>query len=156
MSDRIVFDIDYSSLEAALSRLDQAIKTIGPIQDQQGLFTPSGILEREAGFRRIADTPPAAGQVTLFMSQLEQEVYKTKMLKEMQMRLFPAVSRDIRLMVTGLPVTQEMMRFNFMMRRLERGLILGGFTGILSVSATVIILLRMVADFEKRLTAKDA
>ena len=140
MSDRLFIDIDLTALDAALDRLSASM----------GVGTGGGVLDPHV----VSGLAP--GQ-TMLDGQLiggYGDFIRVEMDKEYNRRIFPAINRDVRVILTQLGLGPAV-RASFYGRRVERGFALGGPQMYAALAASLILLWRMFANRGKEIEAMN-
>jgi len=136
VSDTLFIDIDLTALDAALDRLSTSM----------GMGT---------GARRL--DPHIVGGLAEGQTTLGGQLIggygpfiRMEMEKEYKSRIFPAINRDLRIILSEMGLGPAV-RASFFGRRVERGIGLGGPEMYLAIAASLILLWQMVHNHARQL-----
>ena len=140
MSDTLFIDIDLSGLDAALDRLGSSL---GMGTGARGLdpHIVRGLTEGQT----MLDGGLIGGYGPFIRMKMEEEYTR---------RIFPAINRDLRIILTQMGFGPAMGPI-FYGRRLERGIGLGGPQMYLAITASLILLWRMFSERGKEIEAMN-
>lgn len=67
----------------------------------------------------------------------------------------PTINRELRLIAGQVPMLREAIMYWYRLRRLQRGVVVGGISFYLTILATAIVLLREVQQHQKRIERRE-